>query len=256
MPINPERHQNNDDLIQKVNTYKRAIATDPNNATTYAGLCESLFKLKQYDEAEAACVTALALDPNMVVPHRILGKLRGYQKRYPESEVEFKTAIELDPSSSDDYSFLASAFALQGKYQDAEHYLLHALELNPNSSSLNSDLSTIYGLKKQYKKSVRMAWRAYQLTPTFSNWQLLAAAVTVNKTAILGLLLLGFIILSLTFHAIWTVPLAVILLIVLITTGAKSLRTSDRSQGVLVLIGTLLFIVMYILVQTNGLSLH
>ncbi len=208
--------------------------------------------MRQYSEAEAACMQATALDPKLAVPHFILGKLRGYQKRYPESEVEFKMAIELDPSSSDYYAYLASALGLQGKHREAELSLKRALEIDPNNSDLYVYLASVYRQTKQFAKSTDMARQAYRLAPSFANMKLLITALVIKRFSIVSALLLGLIILSMAFRAVWTIPIAAIPFTIFTFLGIASLRTNQRSLGILSLIGVVILLFLYVNVQING----
>lgn len=195
---------------------------------------------------------ALALNPKLATAHFILGKLHGYQKRFTDSETEFRTAIELDPLCVDHYAYLASALYWQSKYQEAELSLKRALEINPDSSLLYDCLASIYRQEKQYSKSVEMAQRAYQLTPTLKYMNQLLIAVTVNKAWIVGWVLLGSFLLSMAFRSLWTIPLAAIPTMFYTIGGVKSLKTDERSMGVLILIAMLMFLGLYVSTQING----
>ena len=247
-----KQQQNIGNLNKTVDGYRKIINADPDNVSAYVGLGEVLLKLRQYSEAEAACMQATALDPKLAVPHFILGKLRGYQKRYPECEAEFKTAIEFDPSSSDYYAYLASVLGLQGNFMEAELSLRRALEIDPNNSSLYVYLASVYRQTKQFAKSTEMARQAYRLAPFLANMRLLITSLVIMRFSIVSALLGGMIVLSMAFRAAWTIPIAAIPFTIFTFLGISSLRTNQRSLGVLMLIGVVVLLLLYVNVQING----
>jgi tetratricopeptide (TPR) repeat protein len=239
-------------LNAAVETYRKVIASDPINVEAYLELAESLDKLQLYEDAEAACEKALAISPELARSHFVMGCIRAHQKRFTESEAEFKTAIELDPSSSDYYSYLSSVLGLQGNFMEAEFSLKRALEIDPNNSSLYVYLASVYRQTKQLAKSTEMARQAYRLAPSLANMSLLITSLVVRRFGIVSALLGGMIILSMAFRAVWTIPIAAIPLGVFTFLGISSLRTNQRSLGLLMLIVVAVLLFFYVTTQING----
>jgi TolB-like protein len=95
-------------LIQAIDFFQRAIATDPSFALAYAGLAETYVVLPTYmnvpPDSMAALVTAsanraIALDPMLGEAYAAKAYALAANLRFAESEREFTTAIELDPEN-------------------------------------------------------------------------------------------------------------------------------------------------------------
>jgi signal transduction histidine kinase len=72
------------------------------------------------------------------------------------------------------------------------------------------------------------------------------------RFSIVSALLGGMIVLSMAFRAAWTIPIAAIPLAVFTFLGISSLRTNQRSLGLLMLIGVAVLLFFYVTTQING----
>jgi hypothetical protein len=126
------------------------------------------------------------------------------------------------------------------------------LEIDPNNSSLYVYLASVYRQTKQFAKSTEMARHAYRLAPSLANMSLLITALVIKRFSIVGALLVGLIILSMAFRAAWTIPIAAIPFTIFTFLGIGSLRTNQRSLGILALIGVVVLLLLYVNVQING----
>ena len=111
-----------------IDSYKKALALEPNWAEAYAGMGEALYSLNRPQESQAALEKALTLDPQDETAHKILGKLYQDEDKPAAAISEFEDAIRLNPNDREPVYRLfriynskgdtASAARLQKQLQD------------------------------------------------------------------------------------------------------------------------------------------
>ncbi|HEX2640827.1 MAG TPA: tetratricopeptide repeat protein, partial [Pyrinomonadaceae bacterium] len=167
-----------DDMFKAVDSYKQAIALDPNFALAYAALAEVYNSMAKDPDiapkdavpfAKTAATRALELDPSLPEAHSAFGdSLAIYDWNWTESEREFKRAIELDPNIS--YIHLAysgSYLGYVGKTDEAVTEAEKAVELEPLSLINNSVLASSYVYARRYDKALTQAQKAFELDTNF-----------------------------------------------------------------------------------------
>ncbi len=122
-----------------VTMFKKAVATDAEFASAYAGLCDSLLAqysvnldIAKFQEAETACQRALLLDRRAASVYTALGNLYVSSGQYDQAILEFNTAIVLGNYSADAYLGLAEAYLHNNDPLLAEEAYHNAIDLQPN----------------------------------------------------------------------------------------------------------------------------
>ena len=156
--------------------YRKAIELDPTSAYPWNGLGNLLQDhFDRYAEAEAAYRKAIELDPTYACPWNGLGNLlKGHFDRYAEAEAAYRKAIELDPTVA--YPWHNLGILLQnhlGRYAEAETAYRKAIELAPNYARPYSGLAKVLQRDSQRLGEARVvAGKGLLLDPAygFARW--------------------------------------------------------------------------------------
>ena len=131
--------------------YTKAVELDPNYALAYAGIANSISRLRAWYKspipaAEVLALTdkALALDPNLAEAHAARGEALASTDRREEAAVAFARAIELDPNSYEVNLFYARFCVIMADWDRAIELYTRALELEPDRSQAPFLLQIIY----------------------------------------------------------------------------------------------------------------
>jgi len=158
-----------------VEYFQAAVAKDPNNALSYAGLAgayrglSSLYMapLDAMPKAKAAAVRALELDETLAESHASLGVLKlFYDWDWPGAEKEFGRALDLNPSLVEAHLGKATYLATLGRFDEALAEDKLALSLDPASPRARvASLSHSY-LARRFDQTVEECRRTIELAPT------------------------------------------------------------------------------------------
>lgn len=167
-----------EDLLKAIDSYKQAIAIDPNFALAYAATAETYNSMGKNPDvapkeciplAKAAATRALEIDPELPQAHSALAdSLALYDWDWTESERHFKKALELDSNIS--YTHVAyggSYLEAAGQKDEAVAELERAVALEPLAMINNCILTTTYIYARQYDKALAQGRSTYDLDPTF-----------------------------------------------------------------------------------------
>jgi len=170
--------RNKDDMFKAIESYKQAIALDPDFALSYAAMAEVYNSMAKDPDvapkdavpfAKTAATRALELDSTLPEAHSAFAdSLAIYDWNWSESEREFKRAVELDPNIS--YIHLAysgSYLGPVGRTDEAVTEAAKAVELEPLSLINNSVLASAYVYARQYDKALKQAQKAFELDQNF-----------------------------------------------------------------------------------------
>ena len=126
-------------LEQAEESFRQALAEDPQFALAYAGLCqryamgyEQTRDAALVGKAEAACNQALKLDDSLREVSGALGHLYLVSGRNAQAEAIFREAVTADPDDADGYTGLGEALDGQRRSADAERAFRQAIEVEPS----------------------------------------------------------------------------------------------------------------------------
>src|SRR6476646_3770880 len=167
-----------DEMLKAIDSYKQAIALDPEFALAYAAMAEVYNSMAKNPDvapkdavpfAKSAATRALELDPTLPEAHSALGDaLAIYDWNWAESERELKRAIELDPNISYIHLVYSGSYlGPVGRKDEAVAVAARAVELEPLSLINNAVLASAYLNDRQYDKAVAQARKSYDLDPNF-----------------------------------------------------------------------------------------
>ncbi len=135
---------------------KRAIALNPNYATTYHWYADYLVVMGRLDEAIAQIKRAQELDPLSLIINTVLG-LRFYHARQYDLAIEqCQKTVEMDPNFAQAHFALGEAYEAKAKYEEAIAALQKATSLAPTSPFLFSALGHAYAVSGQVDKAMKI----------------------------------------------------------------------------------------------------
>jgi TolB-like protein/tetratricopeptide (TPR) repeat protein len=157
-----------------VEYFQAAIAKDPNDALSYAGLANAyrglsslyMAPLDAMPKAKAAAVRALELDESLAEPHASLGAAKLFHDwDWPGAEKEFRRALELNPSLVEAHLGEATYLATLGRFDDALAEDKLALSLDPASPRARVASLTHSYLARRFDRTIEECRKAIELAP-------------------------------------------------------------------------------------------
>lgn len=167
-----------DDMLTAVNSFKQAIALDPDFALAYVGIAEAYNSMGKNPDippkeaiplAKSAALRALELDPTLAEAHSALAdSLAIGDWDWAASEREFKKAIELDPNIAYVHvAYSGSFLTAAGRTDEAVAETARALEMEPVSLVNNALHVTSLVNARRFDEALVQARRAYDLDHGF-----------------------------------------------------------------------------------------
>jgi len=157
-----------------VEYFQAAIAKDPNDALSYAGLANAyrglsslyMAPLDAMPKAKAAAVRALELDETLAEPHASLGTAKLFHDwDWPGAEKEFRRALELNPSLVEAHLGEATYLATLGRFDDALAEDKLALSLDPASPRARVASLTHSYLARRFDRTIEECRKTIELAP-------------------------------------------------------------------------------------------
>lgn len=170
--------QDKPDALKEYNSgnYKLAIEIceteiqdNPRNLDSYAVLCWSLVKNKQYSEAEFWATKARK---ESTYDHRIieiLAEAKYYQGKNTEALYLFQEYVSLVPSNGSRlgsvYAFMGEIYIKLAKYQHADIAYSHALRIEPLREAWWARLGYSREMTRNYSMAITAYNKALELSP-------------------------------------------------------------------------------------------
>ena len=157
-----------------VEYFQAAIAKDPNDARSYAGLANAyrglsslyMAPLDAMPKAKAAAVRALELDETLAEPHASLGAAKLFHDwDWPGAEKEFRRALELNPSLVEAHLGYATYLATRGRFDEALAEDKLALSLDPASPRARVASLLHSYLARRFDQTIEQCRQAIELAP-------------------------------------------------------------------------------------------
>jgi TolB-like protein/DNA-binding winged helix-turn-helix (wHTH) protein/Tfp pilus assembly protein PilF len=157
------RHE--DQLLQAIADFQRAIAIDPDFALAYAGLADVYLVLpllsrvtqeEAYPKAREAADRAIRLDPFLAEAHNSIASVRLYLEwDFAGAEQAFRRAIELNPGYATAHQWYAELLSFLARDEEAIREIVTALELDPLSAVMHHQAGQTYQQARQYEQAVQ-----------------------------------------------------------------------------------------------------
>jgi len=158
-------YQNNRELFEREQAFKKAIELNPNSDSVYVELDQLYRDQGRFAESEQLFKKAIELNPKNGSAYEGLGKLYRDQGRFAEVEQLFKKAIELNPNNGSAYEGLGRLYRVQGKLAESEQMFKKAIELNPKNDFAYVGLGKLYRDQGRFAESEQSFKKAIELNP-------------------------------------------------------------------------------------------
>jgi len=137
-----------------IESYKRALAIDPNSAVIKERLAEIYAKSQHLRDAVVQAQEALQIDPNNVDAHRLLARIYVrslgdleagdvQQENLTKAIEQFQAILKLDPRDTYSSLWLARLYRFENKHEDAEQVLRGVVKQEPDNEPALEQLSQL-----------------------------------------------------------------------------------------------------------------
>jgi TolB-like protein/DNA-binding winged helix-turn-helix (wHTH) protein/Flp pilus assembly protein TadD len=135
---------------------KRAIALNPNYATTYHWYADYLVVMGRLDEAIVQIKQAQKLDPLSLIINTVMALRLYHARQYDQAIEQCQKTLEMDPNFAQAHFALGQAYEQKAKYEEAIAELQKATRLSPSSPFLFSALGHAYAVSGQAGEAVKI----------------------------------------------------------------------------------------------------
>ena len=167
-----------ENLINAIGYFEKAIEVDPNFAMAYAGIADSYLAIPYYSytpqgevypKAMQAALRALDLNESLAEAHTSLAWLKmSYEWDWHGAEREFKRAIEINPKYTTAHYWYAYCLLGLGRFDECFVEINRALEIEPLSLVISRNLGEMYYFTHQFDKALDITLQTLEMDPNFS----------------------------------------------------------------------------------------
>jgi tetratricopeptide (TPR) repeat protein len=204
--------ENNKEYKQAVSLYKKAIAINPKNSTTYYDIAWCQNELKQYSDAFKFAESGLKISPTaklynesayaLYMLDRYTESIEKYkkslviagdednltavkgiadvyftQKDYVNAEINYKKCLEFNKEPAIANYKLGYIMNDKGKYQKAVEYLLASVKIDEDYASAYNELGYAYDKLDRISLALDNYLKAYNLNPKIATYAANVASV-------------------------------------------------------------------------------
>ena len=184
--VNPDSHQDyllglhylrsgtREATEKAIDYFQAAIARDPNDALSYAGLANAyrglsslyMAPMDAMPKAKGSATKAIELDETLAEPHASLGTLKlFYDWDWPGAEKEFQRAIQLNPSLVEAHLGYATHLSTLGRFDDALAEDKVAVSLDPASPRARTAALLHTYLAHRFNQAIDQCRKVIELAP-------------------------------------------------------------------------------------------
>ncbi len=165
------------EIRKAIDYFQKALAKDPRDARSYAGLAECYLALDDYYEApsktgpkaKVAAEKAVELNPNLAEAHVSLGAVRFLNDwDWAAAEKEFQHAIRLNPGSADAHMWYAEFLSQMDRTGEAIPEINQAEALDPLSLTVRIQAGWVFYLARRNDEALAEWHKALELEPSFA----------------------------------------------------------------------------------------
>ena len=162
-------------LNKAIEFFNHAIAEDPGDARSYAGLahCYIVFPLlynvpqaESYAKASAAAAKALALDDSLAEAHLAMAEvLLNRDWDFAGAEREFQRTLALNPNYATGHQWYGEFLSFRARHDESIRELETTLALDPLSAIVHHQAGQTYQQARQYDRAIAEYQKALELNP-------------------------------------------------------------------------------------------
>ncbi len=164
-------------LIPAIETYKRAIASRPDDPAVYITLARTQVFAGKYEDAQTSAEDALLLNPTNSMAFAVRAWALGLQGEYIEAEGDIGRALELDPNNALAHAYYVeilvdSFYAGANSFDVIEKAISEsqvALALAPNTLETHRARGYILEATGNYEEAIREYESAIAINPNISD---------------------------------------------------------------------------------------
>jgi tetratricopeptide (TPR) repeat protein len=187
-----EQNASSDMATQSIDSYKKALALDPNSATILERLAEIYAKSQHVREAVVQAQAALKIDPDNVDAHRLLARIYVrtlgdmnagdvQQENLGKATEQFQAILKTTPNDTYSLLWLARLYRFQNKHAEAEKVLRQVIAHDPDNGPGLEQLSQLLIDENQAPEAIQLLLRAANDTSSPDIFDLLGDAYTQTK---------------------------------------------------------------------------
>jgi serine/threonine-protein kinase len=164
-------------LKKGIDSFKQALAKDPNYALAYAGLADCYALLgdygylrpsEAYPQAKAAAKRAVELDDTLAEAHTSLAFVMvQYDWDWRGAEREFKRALELNANYATAHQWYSEYLTSQGRHDEALAEIKRAQELDPLALITHAVEGRALYFKRQYDQAIEQCRKTLEMDAGF-----------------------------------------------------------------------------------------
>lgn len=159
-----------------IESYKAALARDPNFALAYAGMAHAYVSMNDFSDSPNKCLDkakelageALRRNPRIAEAHAVLGFasfLRDWDASVGEKEI--RTAIQLDSDQALYHNLLSVILSDQGRFEESLHEIDLAHTADPTWDGAYETESYLASAARQTSRAIKATQKYLNLRP---NW--------------------------------------------------------------------------------------
>jgi len=142
----------------------------PDESTAYKNLGDKYLGEGKLEDAAESYRQAIALNPNFAEAYNNLGNALREQKQYGEAEHCFKQAVLINPELANAYSNLGYMLQEQGRLNEAIENFIKGLELKPDATIIYRDLGYMLFQSGHYEAAKQIISKGIALDPSFADF--------------------------------------------------------------------------------------
>ena len=125
--------------------YKKALALNPNYASTYLWYATLLRQVGRINEASELLQKARAIDPLSIIVNSWIGHSYVWSGRFSEAKAQYEKVIEIDPTTTEGYSGIAYLYwFVYGRLDEAVPWLGKLVSLEPEDPGISALFGGLY----------------------------------------------------------------------------------------------------------------
>jgi len=150
-------------------SYRQAIAINPNFAEAYNNLGNALREQKRYGEAEYCFKQAISKKPELSNAYFNLGYILQEQGRLNETIENFTKGLKFKPDAEIIYRDLSYALFQLGQHEAARQIIAKGLALNPGFADFHFFLGNMHWHENELDKAVVCYQQALSIQPDYAD---------------------------------------------------------------------------------------
>jgi tetratricopeptide (TPR) repeat protein len=153
-------------IDQSIQTIRKALQNDPQQADYYLYLGTFYEELDQYEKALDILSQGLSVDNRNVRLHFRVGVIQDKAGRKNDAIAAMKNVLELQPEDAEALNYLGYTYAELGIHLDeAENLVRSALRIKPNDGYITDSLAWVYYKQGRYEEALDWLKKAETLVP-------------------------------------------------------------------------------------------